>query len=113
MQQALAYAEALDIPFVYSSNGYAFMEHDRTTAGSRKEQELPLDGFPSPESLWQRYCRRKGITPEQEPVVTQDYYVEPGWKTPRYYQFNAVNKTIEAIARGQNRILLVMAIGTG
>ena len=89
------------------------MEHDRTAPGGVKEQELPLDGFPSPDGLWQRYCKWKGITPEQEPVVTQDYYVEPGWKTPRYYQLNAVNKTIEAIARGQDRILLVMATGTG
>jgi type I restriction enzyme R subunit len=113
MQQALAYAEALDVPFVYSSNGDAFLEHDRTKSDGMKEQELPLDKFPSPESLWLRYCRSKGITPEQEPVVTQDYYVEPGWKTPRYYQLSAVNKTIEAIARGQNRILLVMATGTG
>ena len=113
MQQALAYAEALDIPFIYSSNGDAFMEHDRTAPGGVKEQELALDGFPSPDSLWQRYCKWKGITPEQEPVVTQDYYVEPGWKTPRYYQLNAVNKTIEAIVRGQDRILLVMATGTG
>ena len=113
MQQALAYAEALDIPFVYSSNGDAFLEHDLTTSGGMREQELPLDRFPPPESLWRRYCLWKGITPEQEPVVTQDYYVEPGWKTPRYYQLSAVNKTIEAIARGQNRILLVMATGTG
>jgi type I restriction enzyme R subunit len=113
MQQALAYAEVLDIPFVYSSNGDAFLEHDLTTSGGMREQELPLDRFPPPESLWRRYCLWKGITPEQEPVVTQDYYVEPGWKTPRYYQLSAVNKTIEAIARGQDRILLVMATGTG
>jgi type I restriction enzyme R subunit len=113
MQQALAYAEVLDIPFVYSSNGDAFLEHDHTTSSGMKEQELPLDRFPSPDSLWQRYCRWKGITLEQEPVVTQDYYVEPGWKTPRYYQLSAVNKTIEAIASGRDRILLVMATGTG
>jgi type I restriction enzyme R subunit len=113
MQQALAYAEVLDIPFVYSSNGDAFLEHDRANSGGMKEQELPLDRFPPPESLWRRYCRWRGITPEQEPVVTQDYYVEPGWKTPRYYQLSAVNKTIEAIASGRNRILLVMATGTG
>ena len=113
MQQALAYAEVLDIPFVYSSNGNGFMEHDRCVISGVKERQLSLDSFPSPSELWQRYLAWKGIPPEQESVVTQDYYVELGWKTPRYYQLNAINKTIEAIAHGQNRILLVMATGTG
>jgi type I restriction enzyme, R subunit len=113
MQQALAYAEVLDIPFVFCSNGDGFMEHDRSVTEGCKERELSLDSFPSPQDLWQRYLAWKGIPAEQETVVTQDYYIEPGWKSPRYYQLNAVNKTIEAIAHGQNRILLVMATGTG
>lgn len=113
MQQALGYAEILDIPFVFSSNGNGFMEHDRTVTDGVIEKELTLDQFPSPEALWQRYLVWKGISPDQEQLVTQDYYVEPGWKSPRYYQLNAINKTIEAIARGQKRILLVMATGTG
>jgi len=113
MQQALAYAEALDIPFIYSSNGDAFMEHDRTITSGTIERELSLDKFPSPFNLWTRYCTWKNITSEREPVITQDYHTELGWKTPRYYQVNAINRTIEAISRGQNRILLVMATGTG
>ena len=113
MQQALAYAEALDIPFIYSSNGDAFMEHDRTITSGTIERELNLDQFPSPTNLWMRYCTWKNITSEREPVITQDYHTELGWKTPRYYQVNAINRTIEAISRGQNRILLVMATGTG
>lgn len=113
MQQALAYADALDIPFIYSSNGDAFMEHDRTITSGAIERELTLDNFPSPANLWTRYCSWKNITSEREPVITQDYHTELGWKTPRYYQVNAINRTIEAISRGQNRILLVMATGTG
>jgi type I restriction enzyme R subunit len=113
MQQALVYAEALDIPFIYSSNGDAFMEHDRTVTNGAIERELNLDQFPSPTNLWMRYCTWKNITSEREPVITQDYHTELGWKTPRYYQVNAINRTIEAISRGQNRILLVMATGTG
>jgi len=113
MQQALGYAEVLDIPFVFSSNGDGFMMHDRTVITGVKERSLSLDKFPSPEDLWTRYLIWKGIPPEQEAAVTQDYYVEPGWKSPRYYQLNAINKTIEAIAHGQKRLLLVMATGTG
>jgi len=113
MQQALAYAEALDIPFIYSSNGDAFMEHDRTITSGAIERELTIDNFPSPTNLWTRYCTWKNITSEREPVITQDYHTELGWKTPRYYQVNAINRTIEAISQGQNRILLVMATGTG
>lgn len=113
MQQALAYAEVLDIPFVFSSNGDGFMFHDRTVTDGIKERKLTLDAFPSPEDLWTRYLIWKGIPAEKERFVTQDYYVEPGWKSPRYYQLNAINKTIEAIAKGQKRILLVMATGTG
>jgi type I restriction enzyme R subunit len=89
------------------------MVHDRTVSDGIKEKELSLDQFPSPEELWERYMVWKNIPPDQEDFITQDYYVEPNWKSPRYYQLNAINKTIEAIARNQNRILLVMATGTG
>lgn len=113
MQQALQYAEMMDIPFVYSSNGDAFLEHDRTGMREPLERELALNEFPSPEQLWWRYCAWKGIEPEVEPIVTQDYYFDGSDKAPRYYQLTAINRTIEAIAKGQNRILLVMATGTG
>jgi type I restriction enzyme, R subunit len=113
MQQALRYAEMLDVPFAYSSNGDGFIEHDRTYTGSQVERELSLDKFPSPEELWQRYCAWKGIEQVQNPIVTQDYYSDGSGKQPRYYQLIAINKTIEAIAKGENRILLVMATGTG
>ncbi|MBL7176050.1 MAG: DEAD/DEAH box helicase family protein [Desulfobacteraceae bacterium] len=113
MQQALDYGSTLDIPFVYSTNGDAFLEHDRTKSSGKIEKELPLDGFPSPVTLWQRYRGVKKISDEQEPIVTQDYYVDVSGKAPRYYQSIAINRAIEGIARGQNRILLVMATGTG
>ncbi|HEY9707087.1 MAG TPA: DEAD/DEAH box helicase family protein, partial [Oculatellaceae cyanobacterium] len=113
MQQALGYAEMLDVPFVYSTNGDAFLEHDRTRTEGQIERELPLDEFPSPEELWQRYCVWKGIGEEEKSVVTQDYYSDGTSKQPRYYQLIAINRTIEAIAKGQHRILLVMATGTG
>jgi type I restriction enzyme R subunit len=113
MQQALRYAEMLDIPFAYSSNGDAFLEHDRTYTEGQIERELPLDKFPSPGELWQRYCVWKGIGEVENPIVTQDYYSDGSGKQPRYYQLIAINKTIEAIAKGENRILLVMATGTG
>ncbi len=114
MQQAIAYAEALDVPFVYSSNGDAFIERDRARTGGELEREIPLDAFPSPEELWRRYSVWKGIErPEQQQVVTQDYYRDAGGKRPRYFQEVAINRTIEAIAKGQPRILLVMATGTG
>jgi len=112
MQQALDYAEILDVPFAYSSNGDAFLEHDRTGAGPA-EREIPLDQFPSPEDLWARYRAAKGYSAEQAAVATQDYYDDGSGKTPRYYQLVAINRTVEAIARGENRILLVMATGTG
>ncbi|MFM7471963.1 MAG: EcoAI/FtnUII family type I restriction enzme subunit R [Nodosilinea sp.] len=113
MQQALNYAEIMDIPFVYSSNGDGFLEHDRTGMTNPVERQLALNEFPSPGQLWQRYCAWKGIEPAIEPIVTQDYYFDGSGKEPRYYQLNAINRTIEAIAKGQNRILLVMATGTG
>jgi type I restriction enzyme, R subunit len=113
MQQAIEYAEILDVPFVYSSNGDGFLEHDRTVSEGVIEKELPLDSFPTVEQLWQRYKIYKGISEKEEKVVTQDYYLEDANKMPRYYQLVAINRTIEAIAKGQNRILLVMATGTG
>ena len=113
MQQALDYAETLDIPFVFSSNGDGFVFHDRTGASAEKEANLGLDGFPSPGDLWNRYRAWKGLTPDAEEVVLQDYFDDGGGKTPRYYQVNAVNAAVEAIAKGRDRILLVMATGTG
>ncbi|MGA3845328.1 EcoAI/FtnUII family type I restriction enzme subunit R [Ralstonia nicotianae] len=110
MQQALRYAEMLDVPFAFSSNGDGFIWHDRTAADGVIEHELTLSEFPTPAQLWQRYLAWKGITPEAEPVYTQDYY--PG-KEARYYQLNAVNRAVEAVTKGQSRILLVMATGTG
>ena len=110
MQQALTYAASLDIPYVYSSNGDGFLEHDRKTG---KERELALADFPSPDVLWQRYKNTEHLTPEQEKLITEPYYFMPKEKSPRYYQRIAINRTIEAIAHGQNRILLVMATGTG
>lgn len=113
MQQALDYAEILDLPFVYSSNGDAFLEHDRTKTSGTVTREIPLDQFPTPDELWQRYRTAKGYTPDQEAVATQDYYDDGSGKTPRYYQLNAINRTVDAIARGADRLLLVMATGTG
>lgn len=113
MQQALEYAEILDVPFAYSSNGDAFLEHDRTMTEGTVTREIPLDQFPSPAELWARYRKSKGYSPDQEAVATQDYYDDGSGKVPRYYQLVAINRTVDAIARGQDRILLVMATGTG
>ncbi len=113
MQQALEYAETLDLPFAYSSNGDAFLEHDRTATAGTVTRELPLEQFPSPDDLWSRFCAAKGLTEQQLAVTTQDYYEDGSQKAPRYYQLVAINRTVEAISRGQNRILLVMATGTG
>ncbi|HRA82269.1 MAG TPA: DEAD/DEAH box helicase family protein [Thauera sp.] len=114
MQQGLGYADTLDIPFVYASNGDGFLEHDRTGQNNPIERELTLSTFPTPEELWERYCRWKGLkTPEARTVVEQDYHSDLSDKAPRYYQLTAINRVVEAIARGQNRILLVMATGTG
>jgi type I restriction enzyme, R subunit len=114
MQQALNYAETLSVPFVFSSNGDGFLFHDATGHADKMEQELALDEFPSPAELWQRYCQWKGIETEQaRNTVEMPYYDDGTDRAPRYYQANAINKTIEAIAKGQQRILLVMATGTG
>ncbi len=113
MQQALAGAEALDVPFAFSTNGDAFLEHDRTRCDGVVEREIPLSAFPSPTELWQRYCAAKGIKPAEQAVITQDYHADASGKAPRYYQQIAINRTMEAIAKGRDRILLVMATGTG
>ncbi|MCW2306715.1 EcoAI/FtnUII family type I restriction enzme subunit R [Rhodobium gokarnense] len=113
IQQALDYAETLNIPFVFSSNGDGFVFHDRTATSNPRETTLALDAFPAPAELWARYRSWKGLDAEAEQIVLQDYYDDGSGKTPRYYQVNAVNAAIEAIAKGQDRVLLVMATGTG
>jgi len=113
MQQALEYAEILNIPFVFSSNGDGFVFHDRTGTLPQVETTLPLSAFPSPARLWSIYRGWKGLTIEQEKVVLQDFFDDGGGREPRYYQRNAINASIEAIAKGQDRLLLVMATGTG
>lgn len=114
IQQALDYATILDIPSVFSSNGDGFLFHDRTAKESNIESELNLDAFPSPQQLWEKYKLYKDIaTPEVERIAAQDYYFDGSGKKPRYYQQIAINRAVEAIAKGQNRILLVLATGTG
>ena len=110
MGQALNYAQLLDVPFSFSSNGDGFVFRDATLATGVLEQNLSLDEFPSPQELWNRYCAWKGWSAEESRVAGFDYAPN---KTPRYYQLNAVNRAVEAIAAGQNRVLLVMATGTG
>lgn len=113
MQQALDYAVTLNIPFVFSSNGDGFVFHDRTGQSTEKEASLALDAFPPPGQLWAKYCAWKGLSPTQEELVLQDYFDDGSGKEPRYYQRIAINTTIEAIAKGRDRVLLVMATGTG
>jgi len=113
IQQAIDYAETLDVPFAYSSNGDGFIEHDRTVEQGEIEKELTLSEFPSAAELWDRYLKWKGITKDEEPMVSQDYYFDISGKKPWYFQEIAINRTIQAIANDQKRILLVMATGTG
>lgn len=114
MQQALGYAEILQIPSAFSSNGEAFASHNKVPAdGEEIETEFPLEKFPTPNELWQRYKIDRGIEDKDEALVTQAYYTDNSGKEPRYYQAEAFNRTIEAIANGQKRLLLVMATGTG
>lgn len=114
MQQGLDYGQTIDVPFIFSSNGDGFIFHDKTLYDDILEKELSLDEFPSPAELWKRYKKYKGIDDEEtEKIITQDYFFDVGGRTPRYYQMIAINRTIEAIAKGQNRILLTMATGTG
>lgn len=110
IQQAIDYGEITDIPFVYSSNGDAFVEHDRTAG---KETNIKLTGFPSPEELYARYKQFHGITEAEETAITQPYYTDSSGKSPRYYQEIAINRTVRAVTKGADRLLLVMATGTG
>lgn len=110
LQQAIAYARMLDLPFAYSSNGDGFAEHDFLTG---QERELGLDEFPTEQELIERYKKESGITPQQEVAIEQPYYSSQNTYPPRYYQRIAINRTVDAIARGQQRLLLVMATGTG
>jgi type I restriction enzyme R subunit len=113
MQQALGYAELLDVPFAFSSNGDAFLFHDATGQSPAVETEIALADFPSADDLWERYCRWKGLTLPVRAVAEQDYLLQGPDKEPRYYQQTAINRTVEAVAAGRDRCLLVMATGTG
>lgn len=114
MQQALGYSEILEIPTAFSSNGDAFASHNKVPAmGEEIETELPLNAFPSPEVLWQRYKTFRGIADKAEDLVVQPYHTDGSGKEPRYYQVEAINRAVEAVAHGRRRVLLVMATGTG
>ena len=113
MQQGLGYAEMLQVPFVFSSNGDGFLFHNKIAKDGVIERELTLNELPGPNVLWQWWAEHLGLNTAQSELISQDYYSDGSNKTPRYYQLLAINKTIEAIARGQNRLLLVMATGTG
>ncbi len=113
MQQAIEYAEQLDVPSVFTSNGDSFVWHDRTGIRPDVEAEIPLEEFPSPEALYALYKQWKGISDADEPVLASQFHDDGLGRRPRYYQRIAVNRTMEAIAKGQRRLLLVMATGTG
>ncbi|ARA87970.1 MULTISPECIES: EcoAI/FtnUII family type I restriction enzme subunit R [Bacillus] len=110
LQQGIEYAKALDISYVYASNGDVFVEQNLITGEVR---ELRLEEFPSPEELYQRYLIDKNINEAEEKVILEPYYYVPNYKTPRYYQRVAINRTVDAVAKGQERVLLVSATGTG
>lgn len=110
MQQAIDYALILDLKFAYSTNGDAFLEHDFITG---KETELKMEEFPTEENLYQRYLESKNYTPEELNIVETPYYYDAYSYEPRYYQRIAIDRTVEAIAKGQQRVLVVMATGTG
>lgn len=117
MQQGLDYARLLEVPFIFASNGDGFIFHDKTKLGTPEahnlESEIRLEDFPSPQELWAKYCVWKGYTEAQLPIINQEYYDDGSGKHPRYYQLQAINKTVEAISSGKDRVLLVMATGTG
>lgn len=110
IQQAIDYARILDVPFAYSSNGMGFVEHDMKKG---TERHLSMAEFPTPEELWNRYKSNYDITENIEEIIKQPYFYREGINRPRYYQRIAINRTIEAVAKGQRRIMLVMATGTG
>lgn len=112
MQQGLDYARLLEVPFIFASNGDGYIFHDKTNP-AQLETQISLDEFPTPAELWNRYCVFRGFSAAQLPLITQDYHDDGSGKAPRYYQLQAINKTIEAVSRGQDRMLLVMATGTG
>ncbi|RUX10458.1 DEAD/DEAH box helicase [Mesorhizobium sp. M8A.F.Ca.ET.059.01.1.1] len=113
MQQALEYAEMIGVPFAFSTNGKSILMHDKSASGGSVEREIALDEMPSPAELWLRYGAWKGIASSENPIVNQDYFDDGSGKAPRYYQTLAVNRAIEEIAKGDDRLLLVMATGTG
>ncbi len=113
MQQGLRYAEALDVPFVYSSNGDGFIEHDKLNSYGQIERELALDAFPSPDELWARYVGGNEFSAEQSAIISHPFYAGRDVHTPRYYQRIAVQRAVTAVAQGRDRLLLVMATGTG
>lgn len=113
MQQALEYAEMIDVPFAFSTNGKSILMHDKSVSGDGIEREIALDEVPSPAALWLRYTAWKGIASSENPIVNQDYFDDGSGKAPRYYQTLAVNRVIEEVAKERNRLLLVMATGTG
>ncbi len=114
LQQAMEYATILDVPTAISSNGSGFLDHDFSGLNPELERELGMDAFPSPYELWTRYKRYKGIdTPKEERVADHEYYYDGSGRSPRYYQQIAINRAVEAIAKGRRRLLLVMATGTG
>ena len=117
LQQGLDYAKLLDVPFIFASNGDGFIFHDKTKLGTADahnlETEIRLEDFPSPQELWAKYCAYKGYAESQLPIINQSYYDDGSGKHPRYYQLQAINKTVEAISSGKDRVLLVMATGTG
>ncbi|MBN8845366.1 MAG: DEAD/DEAH box helicase family protein [Sphingomonadales bacterium] len=114
LQQALGYAGILDLPSAFSSNGDGFASHNRAAPdGDVIETEFGLDAFPDPDLLYDRYRKFHGIEPAERALVEQPYFNDGSNKEPRYYQVEAINRSVEAIAKGQNRVLLVMATGTG
>lgn len=113
MQQALEYAEMIDVPFAFSTNGKSILFHDRTASGGAIEREIKLNEMLTPEELWSRYATWKGISSSDDPIVNQDYFDDGSGKSPRYYQTLAVNRVVEEVAKARSRLLLVMATGTG
>lgn len=113
MQQALQYSSMMNVPFVFSSNGDGFVFHNKYITEGEVETSISLDEFPSPETLWKMYLEKNNISPVQEKIINEPYYSDNPDKKPRYYQMNAINKTVEAVSGGQDRVLLVMATGTG